>query len=65
MDTRIINAAFNRVKELESLFGDTIPASEIRKGLKVDGESILLENQVKGIFKDVWGQVVRRYRQLI
>lgn len=48
---KIIYSAFNRVKELESLFGDTIPAAEIRKGFRIDGESILLENQVKGIFK--------------
>jgi len=51
MDIRIVNAAFARVKELESLFGDTIPSAEIRKGFKVDSESILFENQVQGIFK--------------
>ena len=51
MDAKIIRAAFNKVKELEVLFGDTIPAAEIRKGFEVDGKNILLENQVKGIFK--------------
>jgi putative restriction endonuclease len=51
VDLVIIKAAFQRVQELELLFGDTIPASEIRKGFQLNGETVLLENQVKGIFK--------------
>lgn len=50
-DLAIIKAAFERVRALELVFGDAIPNAAIRAGFELDGERVLLENQVKGIFK--------------
>lgn len=50
-DLVIINAAFEKIKELESIYGDSIPSVAIRNGFDIDGENIRLENQVVGIFK--------------
>ena len=47
----IIEAAFNRVAHLESLFGDSIPWAAIKQGFDFAGETVLLANQVQGIFK--------------
>jgi len=50
-DTNILFSAFNKVKDLETLYGDSIPWSAIHAGFNYSGESILLANQVQGIFK--------------
>ena len=50
-DTSIISSAFNQVKGLETLYGDSIPWSAIHAGFNYSGETILLANQVQGIFK--------------
>lgn len=50
-DIEIRNAAFQRVKELEFIYGDAIPSKAIRDGFDCLGESVLLLNQAQGIFK--------------
>jgi len=50
-DTNILLAALSRVKELETLYGDSIPWSAIHSGFTYSGEQVLLANLPKGIFK--------------
>jgi putative restriction endonuclease len=50
-DFALIQAAFNRLKELELMYGDAIPSAAIRAGFESNGEKALFENQAKGIFK--------------
>lgn len=47
----LINAAFERVKALELIYGDAIPSSVIEEGFVFHGEKVLLVNRVRGIFK--------------
>jgi len=47
----LINAAFNRIKHLEQLFGDSIPWSAIEQGFEIGGEKVWLANRARGIFK--------------
>lgn len=47
----LINAAFERVRALELIYGDAIPSSAIEEGFKFHGETVLLVNRVRGIFK--------------
>ena len=42
--------ALRRVAELRDLWGDSIPESELAKGVWVNGEVVLLKGQ-QGIFK--------------
>lgn len=46
-----INAAFDRVKWLEQLWGDDIPWSAIAEGIEINGEKIHIANKARGIFK--------------
>ncbi len=50
-DLFILQAAFARVHELEQGYGDAVPWAAIRQGIEFNGESVLLANQVQGIFK--------------
>ena len=47
----LINAAFERIKQLEILFGDDIPWQAIEQGFKFEGEKVFLANKARGIFK--------------
>lgn len=50
-NTVLINAAFEQVKRLELIYGDSIPSSAIEEGFTFSGERVLLMNRVRGIFK--------------
>jgi len=50
-NTFLINAAFERVKALELMYGDAIPSSAIEEGFTFHSETVLLVNRVRGIFK--------------
>jgi len=50
-DLALIQAAFNRLKELELMYDDAIPNAAIRAGFEFDNEKTLFENQAQGIFK--------------
>lgn len=50
-DIKIMRAAFERVKELELVYEDSIPWKAIQEGFSYSGEKVLLANQVQGIFK--------------
>lgn len=50
-DSKILLAAFERVRWLERVFGDDIPWSEIMQGFDLSGQRILLANRARGIFK--------------
>ena len=50
-DVDIIFAAFQRLNELELIYGDAIPWSAIKRGFDYSGTNVLLANQVQGIFK--------------
>lgn len=50
-NTLLINAAFEQVKKLELIYGDSIPSSAIEEGFTFHGEKVLLLNRVRGIFK--------------
>jgi len=50
-DLEIVNAGFDKVSQLELIYGDAIPAAAIREGFKYAGDNVQLENQVIGIFK--------------
>jgi len=50
-DNQILSSAFNKVKNIEYLYGDDIPWSAIEKGFQFDDEKIFLANKARGIFK--------------
>jgi putative restriction endonuclease len=50
-DAPILQVAFGRAQDLENAYEDAVPWAEIHKGITFAGESILLANQVQGIFK--------------
>jgi len=47
----VINAAFEHVKTLERLYGDSIPSVAIEQGFRFNSETVLLMNRAGGIFK--------------
>lgn len=50
-DLDVIFTAFQRINELEMIYGDAIPWSTIKEGFEYSGSNVLLANQVQGIFK--------------
>lgn len=50
-NTLLIKAAIDQVKRLELVYGDSIPSSAIEEGFSFGGETVLLVNRVRGIFK--------------
>lgn len=50
-DDSIRSAAFTRVRLLESFYGDSIPWSEISKGININGAHIHITSKAEGIFK--------------
>jgi putative restriction endonuclease len=50
-DLELVHLAFNRVKELTLIYGDSIPHQAISEGFLFNGEKILLDNRAVGIFK--------------
>lgn len=47
----LINAAFKHVKQLELLYGDSIPSAVIEEGFQLNGELVRLDSRAVGIFK--------------
>ncbi len=47
----LINAAFDKIKWLERIWGDDIPWSFIAAGLEINGEKVHIANKARGIFK--------------
>lgn len=47
----LINAAFKHVKQLELLYGDSIPSAVIEEGFLLNGELVRLDSRAVGIFK--------------
>jgi len=47
----LVKAAFEHVKTLERLYGDSIPSVAIEQGFRFNGEKVLLMNRAGGIFK--------------
>lgn len=47
----LINAAFDRVRWLEQVWGDDIPWSAIADGIIINGEKVHIANKARGIFK--------------
>lgn len=47
----LLNAAFDKVKQLELFFGDDIPWNAIEQGFVLEGEKVFLANRARGIFK--------------
>lgn len=50
-EREIISAAFNHIAQLELIYGDTAPSSEIKKGFVYDNEVISFISGANGIFK--------------
>lgn len=50
-DSKLINAAFERARLLERIFGDDIPWSAITQGFEFEGQQVLMANRARGIFK--------------
>jgi putative restriction endonuclease len=47
----ILQAAFDKLSDLESMWGDEIPWEEISQGFELETETFLLANKARGIFK--------------
>jgi len=47
----LINSAFKHVKQLELLYGDSIPSAVIEEGFLLNGELVRLDSRAVGIFK--------------
>ena len=47
----VLQAAFDRVADLEALYGDAIPYAAIREGFAWHGETLHFETKARGIFK--------------
>ncbi|MFK5949701.1 MAG: hypothetical protein QM500_13140, partial [Methylococcales bacterium] len=47
----IMSAAFNHLTQLELIYGDAVPSSELSKGFVCNGESISFKSGANGIFK--------------
>lgn len=50
-DLELVHLAFNRVTELSLKYGASIPHQAISEGFLFNGEKVLLDNRVVGIFK--------------
>jgi putative restriction endonuclease len=47
----ILQAAFDKLSDLESMWGDEIPWAEISQGFVLGTETVLMANKARGIFK--------------
>ena len=51
LERQIITAAFDYVAQLELIYGDTVPSSELQKGFTFSGEKVEFRSSANGIFK--------------
>jgi putative restriction endonuclease len=50
-DLELVHLAFNRVKELSLIYGNSIPHQAISEGFHFNSDRVLLDNRAVGIFK--------------
>jgi putative restriction endonuclease len=50
-NSEILQAAFDKLSAIESMWGDEIPWQVIAEGFDLNGETILMANKARGIFK--------------
>ena len=50
-EREIIAAAFSYISQLELVYGDAVPASELQKGFPFDNDVVQLRSSANGIFK--------------
>lgn len=50
-DALIVTKAFQRVRQLQLMYGDDIPWHAIERGFEAEGDKVFIANKARGIFK--------------